>query len=374
VSVKSVLRDVYNGDNDFDFRPAWRVGMIATVVVVLGTVALLFTRGLNLGIDFEGGGVWEVPVTDVSVDDARSVMEDLGIGNAEIQFATNTADNTQILRVQTGTDALDQRDDITQGLAELAGVPTTDDVTVNTVGPSWGDEITKQAVRALVIFFIAIALYMSWRLEWRMALGALGAMVHDVLLSVGVYSLFGFEVTPATVVAFLTILGFSLYDTIVVFDKARDNTARLVGRQPYRFIMNKSLNQTLMRSVNTTLCTILPVGSLLLIGSLIFGAETLEDFALALFVGLTSGAYSSIFVAAPVVVWLKEREPRFAYAGEAAPRGSRRDQELEAETATDGKPARATTRRPTTRPTGTATTTAPTGAIPARPRKAKKRR
>jgi preprotein translocase subunit SecF len=368
VSLRSSLRDVYNGDNDFNFQPAWRIGMIATVVVVFGTITLLFTRGLNLGIDFEGGGVWEVAVSGVSVDEARSVMEDFGEGDAKIQFATSTADGTQTLRVQAGTDAVDESPDITRALAELAGV-STDDVTVSTVGPSWGEEITRQAVRALVFFFIAIALYMSIRLEWRMALGALAAVVHDVLLSVGVYSLFRFEVTPATVIAFLTILGFSLYDTIVVFDKARDNTARIVGRQPYRFIMNRSLNQTLMRSVNTTLCTILPVGSLLLIGAGLFGAETLEDFAIALFVGLTSGAYSSIFVAAPVVVWLKEREPRFAYTGEVT---------AAVPAAVETKPAKGSMRRPATPDRPAARTpagpAAPTSAIPARPRKAKKRR
>jgi preprotein translocase subunit SecF len=362
----SVLQDVYRGDNNFNFIRAWRVGLIVAVIVCVGSVTLLFTRGLNLGIDFEGGGVWEVPVSDVSVEQARDVTDGLGIGEAKIQFATN-ADGTQILRVQAGVDAVDRTGEVTSALADLAGV-TNSEVSVSTVGPSWGDAITKQAVRALVFFFFAITLYMSIRLEWRMAVGALAAVVNDLLLSVGVYSLFRFEVTPATVIAFLTVLGFSLYDTIVVFDKAQDNTARVVGRQPYREIMNRSLNQTLMRSINTTIATILPIMSLLLIGAGFLGAATLKDFGIALFVGLSSGAYSSIMVAAPVVVMLKEREPRFAPAGDAVPVAAapvRSSRGRPAKAAAGGAP------KPTTSATPAASATGP---IPARPRKTKKRR
>ncbi len=181
------------------------------------------------------------------------------------------------------------------------------------IGPTWGAEITHKAIRALIIFFLVLALYITVRFEWRMAIAALAAVAHDVLISVGVYSLFGFEVTPATVIAFLTILGFSLYDTIVVFDKVHENTRRVLatGRATYGDVVNLSMNQVLARSLNTTLCAVLPVMSLLFVGSILMGATALEDFALALLVGLITGSYSSIFIATPILAALKEREPRY---------------------------------------------------------------
>jgi preprotein translocase subunit SecF len=159
---------------------------------------------------------------------------------------------------------------------------------------------------------ILVAMFIAWRLEWEMAAAAIIAMVHDVVISVGLYSLLGFEVTPATVVAFLTILGFSLYDTIVVFDKVKENDARYTGaRVPYADVMNVSMNQVLMRSLNTSLAAVLPVLSLLILGSGILGATTLREFALALIVGLLIGSYSSIFIASPLVAMLKERQPKY---------------------------------------------------------------
>ena len=194
----------------------------------------------------------------------------------------------------------------------INAAPATPAASVNAVSASWGSEITKKAVRALVFFFIAIALYISIRFEWRMAVGAILAVVHDVFISVGIYSVFGFQVTPETVVAFLTILGFSLYDTIVVFDKVHENTKRLTGgRRTYADIVNLSMNQTLMRSLNTSLAAVLPVLSLLVVGSWIMGAVALQDFAVALLVGLITGSYSSIFVATPILAVLKEREPKW---------------------------------------------------------------
>ncbi|HEY1280693.1 MAG TPA: protein translocase subunit SecF, partial [Acidimicrobiales bacterium] len=196
-------------------------------------------------------------------------------------------------------------------LAQKAGVDIQE-VSLRTVSPTWGNEITHKAERALVFFFIAIALYISIRFEWRMAIAAILAVIHDVLISVGIYSIFGFEVTPETVVAFLTILGFSLYDTIVVFDKVHENTKRLAGgRTTYDEIVNLSMNQTLMRSINTSLAAVLPVLSLLVIGSWIFGAVALQDFALALLVGLITGSYSSIFIATPILAMLKRHEPKW---------------------------------------------------------------
>jgi preprotein translocase subunit SecF len=359
--LRANLRALYQCTNDFDFTRLFKRGLVIAVLVSVISIISLFTRGLNLGIDFKGGSVWEVPVTDVSVDDARDVMEGVGLGDAKIQLAVN-ADGTKILRVQGDVTEVDASREVTGDLAELAEVPVSD-IAVNTVGPSWGDEITRQAQRALVYFFIAITLYISFRLEWKMAVGALVSMAHDLLLSVGVYSILQIEVTPATLISFLTILGYSLYDTIVVFDRALENSSRTVAKTPYRVIMNRTLNQTLMRSVNTTVATILPIISMLIFGALLLGAKTLQEFGLALLVGLTSGAYSSLFVAAPIVSWLKEREPKFAYTGEAP---------VAVAAAVDGestgRPARrGTARRPVT-------PAAPVGAIPPRPRKTKKRK
>ncbi|MET0914081.1 MAG: protein translocase subunit SecF [Acidimicrobiales bacterium] len=359
--LRANLRALYQCTNDFDFTRLFKRGLVIAVLVSVISIISLFTRGLNLGIDFKGGSVWEVPVTDVSVEDARDVMEGVGLGDAKIQLAVN-ADGTKILRVQADVTEVDASREVTGDLADLAEVPVSD-IAVNTVGPSWGDEITRQAQRALVYFFIAITLYISFRLEWKMAVGALVSMAHDLLLSVGVYSILRIEVTPATLISFLTILGYSLYDTIVVFDRALENSSRTVAKTPYRVIMNRTLNQTLMRSVNTTVATILPIISMLIFGALLLGAKTLQEFGLALLVGLTSGAYSSLFVAAPIVSWLKEREPKFAYTGEA-PVAMAAAVDGEA----PGRPARqGAARRPVT-------PAAPVGAIPPRPRKTKKRK
>ena len=215
------------------------------------------------------------------------------------------------MRIQAGAESVNRSGEITETLSDAAGVEASE-ISVSTVGPSWGQNITDKALRALIVFFVILGIYIALTLEWRMAIGALVAVAHDIIISVGVYSIFQLEVTPATVVAFLTILGFSLYDTIVVFDKVKENQARvgLANRTTYTGLMNLSLNQTLMRSVNTTFVTIVPVLSILLIGAVLLGAVTLEEFGFALLVGLISGAYSSVVVAASLVAWLKEREPR----------------------------------------------------------------
>jgi preprotein translocase subunit SecF len=193
-------------------------------------------------------------------------------------------------------------------------------VTIKNVGATWGDKVSSKALQALIVFFIVIAIYLTFRFEWRMALAALVAVIHDIVITVGVYAVTQFEVVPATVVAFLTILGYSLYDTVVVFDKVKDNQARLGTERGDTFsaMVNRSLNQVLMRSINTSLVAVLPVASLLIVGTYVFGGLVLKDFALALFVGLTVGAYSSIFVATPVLAWLKEREPRYRALRERA--------------------------------------------------------
>jgi len=197
-------------------------------------------------------------------------------------------------------------------LAKYAGV-TNNDVSISTVGPTWGHEVSKKAIQALIYFFILLALYLSIRFEFKMAAAAIIAVIHDIIFTIGVYALFHFEVTPATITAFLTILGFSLYDTVVVFDKVRENQKRMTatGRTTYGEMVNRSLNQVLMRSLSTSFVALMPVLSLLVVGTGVFGAKSLEDFALALAAGLFIGSYSSIFVAAPLLAWWKEREPQY---------------------------------------------------------------
>jgi preprotein translocase subunit SecF len=307
---------LYHGETRIDFIGRQKIWFaVSALVILLGLVGGIARGGLNLGIDFRGGTSWEVPA-DVSVARTKTVMSDLGHPEARIQRFTPTA-GSPFVRVSTklegsANDVAKRSTEIRDKLStELAGGKTVD---FSTVGPSWGGEITKKARNALIIFFLAIALYLSIRFEWRMAFGALAAVVHDILVTVGVYALVGFEVTPASVVAFLTILGYSLYDTVVVFDRIDENvkTMGATGRHTYSEIVNTSMNQVLMRSLNTSLVAILPIMSVLVIGSFVLGATSLEDFGLALFIGLLTGAYSSIFVATPVLAALKEREPRYA--------------------------------------------------------------
>ena len=206
---------------------------------------------------------------------------------------------------------------VASALAKYAGA-TINDVSVTTVGPTWGHEVSQKAIKALIIFFFVLAAYLAIRFEWKMSAAALVAVVHDIIFTVGVYALFHFQVSPATVTAFLTILGFSLYDTVVVFDKVAEfqRTLTATGRSTYGEMVNRSLNAVLMRSLSTSLVALLPVVSLLIVGSGILGATALEDFALALAAGLFIGSYSSIFVAAPLLAWWKEREPQYRVLAE----------------------------------------------------------
>jgi preprotein translocase subunit SecF len=377
------LRRIYRGENEIDFARWWKRGLTLSAVLIVISLLSLFTRGLNLGIDFEGGVSIEGKAPGVSVSQAQGAMDNLGVGAAKVQVI-----GTDTLRVQVTSDQEPKRDDIRQALADLAGTQASD-FSVSTVGPSWGQEITHSAERALVFFLLAILLYLSIRLEWKMALGAVLAMIHDVIISVGVYSVLQLEVTPPTVIAFLTILGYSIYDTIVVFDKVKENQARppIATRLTYTELSSLSMNEVLLRSINTSIVAILPVISMLMVGAGILGAVTLEEFSIALLVGMLSGAYSSIFVAMPIVVWLKEREPRNAALRErlaSGKGGSLSRSQAEAlslsgspsSTLVAGSPAKApSTGATTTLARGGTSPTAPTTtAIPPRPRKKGKRR
>jgi preprotein translocase subunit SecF len=252
-----------------------------------------------------------VPATTITIEDVRTILDANNIPTADAKIQVlNGADGKRI-RAQVGEISTETRTVVQTALSTKAQVDVQE-VSVASVSSSWGRSITEKAVRALLIFFVIVSMYIAWRFEWKMAIAAILAMVHDVLISVGVYATFGFSVTPATVIAFLTILGFSLYDTIVVFDKVHENTTRYsASKVSYGDIINVSMNQVLMRSINTSLAAVLPVLSLLVLGSWIMGAIALQEFALALLVGLLLGAYSSIYIATPLLAVFKGRELKF---------------------------------------------------------------
>jgi preprotein translocase subunit SecF len=307
---RSVWSRLYHGETNIDFVGRRRLWFTLSLVAVLISIVSFATRGLNLGIDFDGGVVWEVPAGDASVAETRDALAGIGLSDATIQDLES--DDGRELRVEAEPLSAEESDQVSATLADLTG-SSVDDVNLNEVGPTWGREISEKAIRALIVFMVLVTIYISFRFEPKMAIATLAALIHDVIITVGVYSLTQLEVTPATVIAVLTILGYSIYDGIVVFDKVDENT-RLVsstGGLSYSGMINVSLNQALMRSLNTTMTALLPVGSLLVVGSWILGASVLEEFAVALLIGLFSGAYSSIFLASPLLALLKEREPRY---------------------------------------------------------------
>jgi len=305
------IKRMYQGNTSWDFLGVSRRVLVCSAVAVIICLAALLVRGLNLGIEFEGGGVWESPASEViTTDTIDNAMSNVGMDDARIQRITGGDD---IFRVRGELPSGETAESIGSALAQAAQVDP-ESVSARTVSPSFGDQVAGKARRALVVFFILIALYLTLRFEWKMALGALLAVAHDIVLTVGIYALFQFEISPATVVAFLTIMGYSLYDTIVVFDRVKDNerSLSLKARMTYSDLANVSLNQVIMRSINTTITSVLPVVSLLVVGSLFMGATSLQEFAIALLIGLLVGSYSSLFVAMPTVAKLKQREPHWA--------------------------------------------------------------
>jgi preprotein translocase subunit SecF len=309
--MNGMIGRLYRGETTFNFvgRRWWGFGISIAFVVV--TVVSLFAQGLNLGIDFKGGVAWEVPASMITVEDVRTILDANEIPTSDAKIQILNGAEGQRIRAQVGEISTETRTVVQAALSVKAGVDLQE-VSVASVSSSWGRNITEKAVRALLTFFVIVSMYIAWRFEWKMAIAAILAMMHDVLISVGVYAVFGFSVTPATVIAFLTILGFSLYDTIVVFDKVHENTTRYsASKVSYGDIINVSMNQVLMRSINTSLAAVLPVLSLLVLGSWIMGAIALQEFALALLVGMLLGAYSSIYIATPLLAVFKGRELKF---------------------------------------------------------------
>jgi preprotein translocase subunit SecF len=327
---------------------------------ILLSLVGLFVSGLNFSIEFKGGSLLEFPNrSGAPVKDYQAVMARFGLGDAKVEVVGSetvdikTASLTQLGLTPTtptptptvtptptatgsasptpsasatpspsptpsattapspttspGAASSLRGDQLRQALARVAGI-SVNDINEQDVGPTWGSTISRKMITALVVFLLIVTLYITLRFEVKMAAGALIALGHDIIITAGVYALVGREVTPETVIAILTILGYSLYDTVVIYDRVKENTesTAAVARDTYSGVVNSSLNQTLMRSVNTSLVVLLPIGALLF-----FGGQTLKDFAFALFIGVVTGAYSSIFIAAPVLALFKEREPRY---------------------------------------------------------------
>ncbi len=292
----------------------------------------LLLAGLNFSIDFKGGAQMTYTYrTPVTVPEVTDLLASLGKPESQVQFVNGTTVQARMSAFATVADT----QKVAGALARQAGISPADVSTTN-FSATWGKEISGKALKGLVIVLLAIGAYIALRFEWYMAAGAMIALVHDVLITVGVYALVGREVTPATVIAVLTILGFSLYDTVVIYDKIKENTESpvLISKLGYAGTVNRSLNQVLMRSVNTSLVVLLPIASLLF-----FGGSTLKDFAFAMFVGVAIGAYSSIFIAAPVLTLFKERDPKYRAMDE---RRQRRGESLEPAVAAAGAPGAGT--------------------------------
>ncbi|MCP3996438.1 MAG: protein translocase subunit SecF [bacterium] len=352
----SLWRNLYRGETEFDFvRHRRRFFIISAVVVGISLLSLLF-RGLDGSVDFTGGAIVEAPNTSAEdVAGYRDGLADIGQEGARVQLRTEP-DGSETVIVQTEPLKVEQRDELVVTVAAVAGVGAND-TSIESVGPTFGSEITRRAIEALAIFLIVVTLFIAWRFEWKMSAGALTALFHDLIITAGIYSIIGFEVTPSTVIAILTILGYSLYDTVVVFDKITENVHELGNRHTFTEIANLSMNQVLMRSLNTSLTSLLPIGSLLFVGSYLLGAATLREFALALFIGIAAGTYSSIFVASPLLTEWKEREPEWQRMQRRVARRSGQT----VLTATEAATAMATEERTT-------------GAVPRAPKQRSKRR
>ncbi|MER7250679.1 protein translocase subunit SecF [Kribbella sp. NPDC000426] len=302
---------LHRGEVSYDFIGHRKFWFSLSAVLVIISLAGLFTRGLALGIEFRGGVEYDaaVKVTDSTVDDFTTAVKATnakGLGDPVV-----TTINNNKVRVQTKPLAQADVGNVRAAIAKEAGIPA-EQVTSQQIGASWGKQIADKAILALIVFLVAVfaVIWLYFR-EAKASMAAIIALIHDVTITVGVYALVGFDVTPATVIGVLTILGYSLYDTVVVFDKVRENTRGITGsnRLTYSDATNLAVNQTVVRSINTTITALLPVGAILVVGTVVLGTGPLKDLSLALFVGIAVGAYSSIFIAPSLLAVFKEREP-----------------------------------------------------------------
>ncbi|MFE5488166.1 protein translocase subunit SecF [Streptomyces sp. NPDC056527] len=293
------------GEVAYDFIGNRKLWYGLSILITITAIVALAVRGLNMGIEFQGGAVFTTPKSEVSVSQAQEYAEEASGHDALVQKLGSGA-----LRIQVGGLDTEKSDQVRAELAKDLNV-AEDKIAAELVGPSWGEQIATKAWTGLGIFMILVVIYLAIAFEWRMAVAALIALIHDLTITVGIYSLVGFEVTVGTVIGLLTILGYSLYDTVVVFDSLKEGTKDITKQTRYTYsdLANRSINGTLIRSINTTVVALLPVAGLLFIGGGVLGAGMLNDISLSLFVGLAAGAYSSIFIATPLVADLKEREP-----------------------------------------------------------------
>jgi preprotein translocase subunit SecF len=305
---------LYRGEVSVNFVRRQRMWYSISGLILLVSVVAVAVRKLNFSVDFKGGSVFQFPATggqgSATQDQIQRLVSNTGGGDSTVQLVSSKL----LDQWSVTTKALSQHVQQSIGVAiEHTFHLTQNQVAITFVGPTWGSQITTKATEALIIFLIVIVIYLSIAFEWRMAIAAFVALLHDIVITIGVYALTGFQVSPTTVIGLLTILGYSLYDTVVVFDKVRENTAGLLTsqRSTYSDAANLALNQTLVRSINTSLTALIPVASILFVGAGLLGAGTLKDLALVLFVGMLSGTYSSICIATPVLADLKERQPEY---------------------------------------------------------------
>ena len=319
-SIKGLGGRLYSGEKSFNIVGNAKRWYVLSALFTLLSIGALVFQGLHLGIEFKGGSAYTFTSTTATVEQARSAVEKSGISS---ELIVQKVGNSKI-RVQTGSLTNAQSDAVESAIVSTFGV-SAESIDTQIIGPSWGKEITKKALYGLIAFLIVIMIFLAMAFEPKMAIAAIIAVVHDVFITVGIYALVGFDVTPATVIGFLTILGYSLYDTVVVFDKVRENTRSITStsKHTYTQATNLAVNQTLVRSINTSVIALIPVGSILFVGAGLLGAGTLKDLSLALFIGMLVGAYSSIFIAPPVLAQLREKEPAMiALAKRVSARGT----------------------------------------------------
>jgi len=308
----TIGHQLYTGQASYEFVGKWRRWiLLSTVVMVIGLIGLA-ARGLSLSLEFKGGTQFTFPDKGYSVSQVSDVTAAAGVASPVVQHLSNVGVGGANFQVESKPLSQEEITKVTDAITSHFNV-TSQQVSLETVGSSWGSQITHKAVESLIIFLLAIVVYLSLRYEWKMAAAAIIALIHDLVITVGIYALVGFDVSPSTVIGLLTILGYSLYDTVVVFDKVRENTGPIAGGSRYTYAQaaNLAVNQTLVRSINTSVIALLPVASLLFVGAGLLGAGSLKDLALALFIGLATGSYSSIFIATPLLVIFKEREPQY---------------------------------------------------------------
>ena len=305
-----IAHKLYTGELSYNFVAKRKVWYTVSAIALAIAFLALGIRGLNWGIEFQGGSVFQAPiqVTDATVGDVRTAITSLGLPDTNEVNITTVGDNQ--VRVQTVALTPEEVTKVKGAIAQVGGLQP-EEVAYSLIGASWGAQITTQALIALVVF-LALVMLLIWVYfrDFKMSVSAIVALLHDLVITVGVYAMVGFTVTPATMIGVLTILGYSLYDTVVVFDKIRENTRDMTNsRLTYSQLSNTALNQVLVRSVNTTIIGVLPVAALLTAGVFFLGGGPLEDLGLALFVGMIAGAYSSIFIATPLLAQMREADP-----------------------------------------------------------------